>query len=238
MDKEEKCSGKAESDQTETFGKLVDSLNPLSGYWFVAKVIAVLAAVIVVYFGLARFGILPDIFKAEPVIIADTPVLINEVKGIAELFAVSQYHEVVVDSIIIEKSQVDQALALFDFDTYSDRSLVYIARGEVFAGFDLSSLNDSSFMVKDSALTIKLPAPKIIDVVANPDDFTLFKQTGEWSFEEVTALKAKAKDLIRKRAIDGSILQRSEKVGSESISAFYSALGFKKVNVEIVSGGY
>ncbi len=234
MDQEKKNQGKTNTDQRETLEKLLDSLNPLAGYLFWVKVIDVVVVAIGGYFALARFGVLPDIFKAKPVVIADTPVLITEMKELAELFSVSQYHEVIVDSTISEKSQLDQAFALLDFDTYTERSVVYIAHGKVYAGFDLSALHDSSLVVKDSVLTIKLHSPEIMDVIVNPNDFALFEQTGEWSFDELTAIKARAKDMIRRRAIESSILERSEKAGVESLKAFYSSMGFKKVDVEVV----
>lgn len=222
---------------SELAGQVVSGQNPVAVYILAAKAIAVLAVCIIAYIGLVRFGFLPNIFAAKPVIIADTPVLVKEMKGISELFSVSQYDEIVVDSLINEKTSVDQTLAFFGQDTYTERSIVYIARGKIFAGFDLSKMDESSIVVNDSTLTIKLEAPKIIDIVANPDDFSLFKQTGDWAFNEVTAVKAGAKKQFEQRALENGILERSKNVGIQSLKAFYQALGFKYVEVEILEKG-
>jgi hypothetical protein len=41
--------------------------------------------------------------------------------------------------------------------------LLYIAHGEVKAGVDLSGLNNSNIEIEESMVTIRLPAPKILD---------------------------------------------------------------------------
>jgi hypothetical protein len=176
------------------------------------------------------FGKFPNIFgifRPKPAIIADTPILINEVKAISQLFSVCYYDEIVIDSVVTEKSTI------LGLETQSTRKLVYIVTGRVYAGFDLSKIDNKSLTVKDSIIYLKLGKPSILDVVINPSDFTTFVEIGKWSFEESTAIKVKAKDKITQRAIVKGIIENCKNNGIKSLTSFYSSLGFKDVIITI-----
>lgn len=177
-----------------------------------------------IYFVLVKFNILPDIFTPKPVVIADTPVLIKEVKNIAELFSVCHYDEIVLDTTKIVES----------FWGDSKERLVYIVNGRVYAGFDLSKIDSTSLSVQDSVIILKLKEPQIIDVVVNPSDFTIFIEEGTWSANEIKTIKIRAKEKLKQRAIKNGIIEQSKINGLKSLESFYKILGFKTVEIVIV----
>jgi hypothetical protein len=80
---------------------------------------------------------------------------------------------------------------------------------------------------------MKLPKPKILDVISNPSDFETYEENGKWSHEEVTAIKNEARAAIEQNAIESGILERAEESGKQKLSSFLQALGFQKVFIEI-----
>jgi hypothetical protein len=59
------------------------------------------AGIAIIYLVLSRLNIIPslsNLFKSKPVTIDNTPVLVKEVKNIAQLMTMSSYDEVVVDT--------------------------------------------------------------------------------------------------------------------------------------------
>lgn len=194
----------------------------------IISIIVIIISTIVIYS--ITFGKFPNIigiFKPKPAVIAETPILINEIKAISELFSVCYYDEIVIDSTVTDKS------TFLGKETLSTRKLVYIVTGRVYAGFDLSKIDNKTFTVQDSILHLSLEKPGILDVVINPSDFTTFVENGRWSFEEATALKMKAKEKITQRAIDKGIIENCKINGIKALKAFYSCLGFKDVVITI-----
>jgi hypothetical protein len=69
----------------------------------------------------------------------------------------------------------------------------------------------------------------ILDVVVNPSDYQVFLEEGEWSFEDVTALKNRGKEAIRRKALEKGIIENGRERGRASLEAFLKALGFARV---------
>jgi hypothetical protein len=169
------------------------------------------------YYGAVRFKLMPDLFTPKEVTIAETSTIVQEVKTIAELFSACYYDEVVLDTVR---------------STYlglSKQRLVYTVRGRVYAGFDLSALDSTAMTVTDSTIQVRLPEPVILDVVVNPSDYQVFLEEGEWSFEDVTALKNRGKEAIRRKALEKGIIENGRERGRASLEAFLKALGFARV---------
>ena len=183
--------------------------------------------ILLILFSLDKIPSFEDIFKPRMAKISATPVLINEVKAISELFSVCYHEEIVIDSSVTDVGSI------LGLDVHSTKKLVYIVTGRVYAGIDLSQIDHNSFTVHDSVMHIRLSKPIILEVVINPSDFTTFVETGRWSFEEVTALKIRAREKILQRAIGKGILKKSKENGIKSLKSFYSHLGFKEVMITI-----
>ncbi len=97
--------------------------------------ILIIIAVILSVMLLQKVNILPgfnDIFKPKDVLIENTPLLIREIKELAQLITVTAYDEVVVDSAKASTMDVVRAITGISIKPLSppfDR-LVIVARGK------------------------------------------------------------------------------------------------------------
>ena len=180
---------------------------------------------------------LKNIFRPQPVIIDNTPVLIKEINEMAQLCTITVFDEVVADSAVINmKSAVDMLLP--DLSGFANlpvtgKRIVIIGKGRVVAGVDLKKLNERSISVEGDSVSLTLPAAEIADVIMNPSDFEVFSEMGEWSSEAVTAVKIKARNKMMERALERGILSKANTRSIVLLENFLRGLGFKKVRVYI-----
>ncbi len=176
---------------------------------------------------------LKDIFEAKPVVIDETPVLIKDIKSIGQLITYSFYDEAVADSLITTRGSAFvnafNRLAPVPMFPSADKQLVLIGRGKVLAGINLSLLTDTSLIIKNDTITLTLPKPQIFSTVLNPGDFETFIEEGNWTNEEVTLVKLKARRMIEARALQQNILGRAEMKAKAVLQNFLGNMGFKKV---------
>lgn len=175
-----------------------------------------------------NFDIL-DLFKEKnEITIEDTKVLVDEVKNIAELCSQSYYNEEV-----LHISETNKKKVLF-VKYKTKKELVIIAKGHVRAGFDLSKidLKDILYNKKDHSIYIEMPQAKILDVIVNPSGFNTFIEKGKFTFDEISQYKEEARELLKQKAIENKILEKSEEYGYRVIRDFFYSLGFKKVIVK------
>ena len=180
---------------------------------------------------------LKNIFKEQPVVIDNTPILIKEINELAQLCTITIYDEVVVDSSVIQpKSAVEMLLP--DFSKFSGlpvkgKRIVLIGKGSVTAGTDLKKLQPQHFFITGDSISLTLPKTEILDAIINPSGFETFDEMGEWTSEAVTAVKIKARNRMTERALQQKIL---EKAGAKSVTLmenFLRSAGFKKITVRI-----
>jgi hypothetical protein len=177
----------------------------------------------------AKLNILPNPFNEKKAYVLETPVIINEIKSIAELYSVCYYDQAVVDSIKKEITTKDAVLNYLGRKSATEYKLVLLATSKIYAGYDLSKLDSTSIKVEARSVSIALPKAEIIDIVMNPSDVTTFIEEGKWTFEEVNAVKSKAVKLLELKALEKGILNDAEKKGKESIKSFFKSLGFTEV---------
>lgn len=202
-------------------------------------VLIIAVVVVLLLFKPNWFGSLRNIFKAQPVVIDNTPILIKEINELAQLCTITSYDEVVVDSTVIKpKSAVEMIIP--DFSKFAGlpvtgKRIVIIGKGQVTAGTDLKKLQPTNFFINEDSIALTLPKPEILDAIINPSGFETFDETGEWSSEAVNAVKVKARNKMIERALEQNIL---EKAGQRSIvlmENFLRSAGFKKVTVLVES---
>lgn len=204
-------------------------------------VVLLIAALIIFlfFFKTGWINSLKNIFKEQPVVIDETPILIKEINELAQLCTITIYDEVVVDSVVIKpKSAVEMILP--DFSRFSGlpvtgKRIVIIGKGKVIAGTDLKKLQPQHFFIDKDSISLTLPATEILDAIINPSGFETFDEVGEWSGEAVTAVKLKARNRMIERAMQQKIL---EKAGQRSITLmenFLRGAGFKKITVRVTS---
>ena len=147
-----------------------------------------------------RINIIPkfgDWFKSNPLLIENTPLVITQIKNIAELQSTQMYVELVADSSITTSAGVAnnalRNIGLITLPITETRKLVLIIKGKVIAGIDLKTLSEKDFLVNHDSVTLTLPPARYLDVITNPSDIEIFAETGEWTDEEVRAVKISAR---------------------------------------------
>lgn len=205
------------------FAKVVTFI--FSNLPLVGGVIAVLALGSLLLFNpfdwnLSLFGG-PEIEKTENVV--------QEVKKISEFTTACYYEESVLKS---EKITVGKTWFGVKTDDVVD-AIVLTVKCKVRAGFDLSMLGDNDLIVAGDSVSIKLPSPKIFDVISNPSDYKIFEESGDWSHEEIVALQVDGKQKVLNNALDSNILEKANTIGKERIVALFTAMGFRVVTVEL-----
>jgi hypothetical protein len=178
---------------------------------------------------------LKNIFKARPVVIENTPILIKEIHELAQLCTVTAFDEVVADSVEIrEKSTLESLLpdmSGFAGLPVTGKRLVIIGRGKIVAGTDLKNLNDQSIYAEGDSVAMVLPAAEILDAIMNPSDIETFSEVGEWSSDAVMKVKIKARNMMIARALKQGILQKADARSKMLMENFLRSAGFTKVNV-------
>ena len=203
---------------------------------FFRNYILVVLGLVIVITLLQKFKVFPswqNLFSSKSVVIDDTPILISEIKELAEMVTIAAYDEVVVDSIKASKYDVVKNLTGFSAPGLSPSpdKLVIVSKGKVLAGTDLGYLMPDDIYTKDDSISIILPPAKIIDVVTNPSDFSTFVETGDWEPAAVTALKQKARDRILQRALSSGIIYRADQRSKLIMENFLRSMGFEKILV-------
>ena len=189
------------------------------------QLIALLAILMLLYSPLAKIGLVPSLsslFRGGTPKIEDTPVIIQQVKNIAQMFTQTYYDEYVYDTGLIRTPIFSQ-----------NKRLIFIAKGEVIAGFDLSELNEKSIIRRDKSIVVKLPPARILDVVINPSGFETFIEEGEITFEDSKKFHEDARRIFDRNARDKGILKNSAEQGRQTLEKFFRLLGFETVDIII-----
>ena len=189
------------------------------------QIILLLAILLMLYNPLAKIGLLPSlgrIFHIQPPRIDETPVIIQQVKNIAQMFTQTFYDEYVYDTGVMRTPLLNV-----------NKRLIFIAKGEVISGFDLTELNENSIIRRDKSIVVKLPPARVLDVVINPSGFETFIEEGEITFEESKKFHEDARRIFERNARDKGILKNSADQGRQMLEKFFRLLGFETVDIII-----
>ena len=184
------------------------------------------------WFILGRLDILPgidDLFTKKHLKIDETPILVKEIRGLAEMATVTSFDEVVVDSVFADPAGILLRSITGIGDGYN--RLVLVVSGKVVAGTDLSALTDSSFYVFKDSVRLTLPGAKVLQVTVNPSAVSTFKEEGNWTTDAFEKVKIKAREKMRDRAMQQGIIGRADKRAVAIMERFLSQAGFKKVKI-------
>lgn len=202
---------------------------------FLKKYIWIIAGILLIILLFTKINLFPSIknfFKSQPVVIEPTPIIIQEIKSLANLITVVFTDEVVMDSAQIGKSlpsflPIDIGATLLP----SVKKLVIIGRGKVVAGTDLSGMKNSDVSVIDDSVHLIIPHAIILQTILNPSDYETFIEEGKWSEEEVTALKIKIRNKISSQAIAENIPGKADARSKIILENYLMNTGFKKVSI-------
>lgn len=192
---------------------------------------------------------LKSFFKKETSVIENTPIIVREMKKIAQLLTQRYYDECIVDSVVGDKIEhasemminnpilLNKGLYLRkDGLVLVDRRYVLIASGLVKAGFDLQTMNENDIEVFEDSISCVLPAPVVTDVIINPSGFETFEEKGFWTFNERKAIQQRAKSRLKSSAIQKGILEKSREQGIMTLQRFFKSLGYEKVYIKVENG--
>lgn len=204
----------------------------------IKDVIVVLVVIFAGIWLMSKLNKLPsfgDIFSAKPVVIDQTPILIKDIKSIAQLVTVTSYDEVVVDSLVFSKAaafvNVMRFVAPLAVLPSLEKQLVLVAKGKVLAGTDLQQLRPEHIVISNDTVTLQLPRAQILDAIINPSDWQTFEEKGQWSDAEVTTVKLKARQKMIDRAMQQNILTKADNKAKAIMENFLRSAGFKVVYV-------
>lgn len=160
----------------------------------------------------------------DELIIDDTPIHVESIRTIAELSTISYKDEVVVDTVVYDKSELSLTnldpteLAKMYYRNVNKR-LTLIFKGEVKYGIDLTDTNYTVAQNEDT-LWLKLPRTKILDIVITPSETEVFQEQGYWSDGIRKYLESKAKHKLRSNAK----LMKLEKQSQENCTRIFKKL--------------
>jgi hypothetical protein len=194
-------------------------------------------ALLAIWFILGKMKIIPsfrDIFASKAVRIDDTPILIKDIKELAELTTMVSIDEVVVDSITADPTTLAikniTGLSLNPFSSGYDQ-LVLICKGRVIAGTDLTSLGSGNIYRDKDSVSLGLPPARILEIIINPSDVETFIEKGDWTTEAFEKVKIRAREKMKARALSEDILGKANARARLLMDNFLHQSGFTKVNV-------
>lgn len=200
--------------------------------------IFILVAVIVILFFLATetslFPSLKNVFQPKKVVVDETPLMVAEIKNIAQLMTVEAYNEVVVDSTRFPfgmPPRVFKAIPGNPLRFLGASQLVLIVKGKLVAGVDLKTLNKNNIQVRSDSLFIQLPRAVVLDVITNPSDVETFIERGDWNEAAATVLKIRARNRLVQQAIAQGALQQADAKARQLIYGLFKNAGYKSVIV-------
>ena len=188
---------------------------------WIRRPLVLLLLILIILFIASRLNIFSGWFKIQPLLIDNTPLVITEIKSIAEFNTATLYQDIVVDSV---------APAAIPFA--AKREIVLIIKGKVTAGINLQEMETKDVFVKNDSVHILLPASTIRDIIINPSNIETFYEFGKWNNEEITRLKLSARSKLILSASTTGLLEKADAKAKAVITGFLSAAQFKKIVVE------
>lgn len=176
-------------------------------------------------------------FTAKKVTIDETPLILKEIKPLAQLITISSYDELIADTTMptTPTERITSILNPFKFEkVYTEKRLVIIGKVTSHVGVDLNRLQAKDISVhkdKDS-IHIYLPRAEVLDVIINPSNTEVFLEQGKWDNNAIVELKKSLQQQAIAAVEQKGLLQQSQAKAIDLLTNFFTALGYKKVVVE------
>lgn len=200
------------------------------------RILIFLLLCLLLYWFMARMHWLPSLkswFGASPVLIEETPLLIAEIKEIAQLMTIEASDEVAVSSY--RRAEAGSAKKLLEWispiPTVQLDRMVLVVQGKVYAGTDLSRLDSAAVYTSGDSISVRIPRATILDVVVNPSGTDVFIEEGKWTQAELSQLAVKAKEKLKSRALEKGLINKADQQALLVMHQFLELLGFKRIRV-------
>lgn len=191
------------------------------------KITVFLVLIFGLYFGLSKFNLLPgylDLFKKNGPKMANTALIVEDVKECAKLFSQTFFDEIIFKRIHKSKSMFG-----------SDDELIFIAKGKCYAGTDLSKMSKDDIRLIDSVTCeVTLPQSEILETIVNPTDFFIYKEEGYWAenYKATQVVKNEAVIRLKRLAQNSEILVKANTKAKKIMTDFMKSIGFTNVKIE------
>lgn len=140
-----------------------------------------------------------------------------------------------IDKIIEVSTDYDKLREFF----FGDKILL-VAHGKVIAGLNLSTMQDEDFSGSGDSITIKLPAPQILETILDNSSTRVYDRDRGLLTKGDLDLEATARQLaeeeIRQAACDGGILNEANKSAIQQLTLLFKTAGFKEVFIITTPG--
>jgi hypothetical protein len=205
----------------------------------IRNIVITVLLLVVVIFALRKLDVIPsfhDIFSPRAIVIDNTPILIKDIKQISQLFTITVYDEVVMDSTKYAQQNVISKILQYTVPgtvPSGFATVVLVAKGKVIAGTDLQKITEKDVFVEKDSVSLQLPQAQILDVIVNPSDVSTFSETGDWLPDEITQVKSRIKNKLVQRALAQDVLNKANTQGVAIMENFLRTIGYKTVTVRL-----
>ncbi|MBB1283061.1 DUF4230 domain-containing protein [Flavisolibacter sp. BT320] len=174
-----------------------------------------------------------DLFRPKAVEIDKTPLVIRQIKPLAQLATITAYTEVAADSSVRTSvgERLRDVINPFSMEVAMNRNLVVVGKVVIHAGVNLEKLTPQHIFISGDSVSIQLPAAEILDVIVNPSGTDIFLEEGEWSNAAVVAMKTKIRDKAVAEVQANGILFQAEERAREVLLNFFRAAGYTKITI-------
>lgn len=162
--------------------------------------------------------------KATPVILPDPMTIVREVRQLSRLETASYS----LQKVLTAQRNQDVLFGILG------ESLIFVAVGDVYAGIDLTKLEDEHIQITDpNTIMIYLPQAEVLHAsLDNENSYVADRDQGFLASVDAqleTQVRQQAEKEILEEALSAGILAEANKNAQQSIQSFLNKLGFENV---------
>ncbi|MDF1520066.1 MAG: DUF4230 domain-containing protein [Brevefilum sp.] len=166
------------------------------------------------------------LLNPTPTIIPDPVTIIREVQSLARLETIQYTVEKVITA------EINQGV----FGPLFGDRLLFVARGYVIAGVDLSKIGTEDMRLEDGVLFVELPDAEIFVATLNNDDSFVYDRTTGILRKSDQDLETNARQVaeseIMKAALEDGILAQAQQNAEVYLERLFNTLGYQQVVFE------
>ncbi len=168
--------------------------------------------------------------------------VITQIQNIGKLETVSY----TIEKVITYDQNADNPFA----QLFGDNKKLFVAYGEVTAGFDLSKLGTNDIkiqgkQIRTASITLNMPAPQIMSVKIDPGQTQVYDVAtgvyGIWNQKDLDPnitlqILSAAQDSLQSEACRENILQKASDSAKPQLTSLLTTIGFPTVIINIPAG--
>lgn len=204
---------------------------------FLRNIVLLVILLLAGWWLLGKMDVIPsigDIFKPKEVEIDQTPLVIQQIKPLAQLVTITAYTEVAADTT--RKTTIGERLREvfnpFTLGVHTSRNLIVVGNAVVHAGVNLEKLTPEQLYISRDSVHLNLPPAEILDVIVNPSGIDIFLEEGKWDNTAIIAMKEEIRQGAVEEVMRRGVLHQAEERARVVLQNFFLAAGFKKVVIE------